>query len=120
MSCSHLHYLWSFKGFYKTLLALDNSALPASTPCCFLFRQVYHIQGRIEESIEAINSAKDNQSRVLNRAQMEAPDMLTEQQKLAATICAELGQRCVDNRDYEKAIRCYKEAANHDDSDGKV
>ena len=85
-----------------------------------LFCQVYHIQGRIEESIEAINSAKDNQSRVLNRAQMEAPDMLTEQQKLAATICAELGQRCVDNRDYEKAIRCYKEAANHDDSDGKV
>ena len=86
----------------------------------FSFCQVYHIQGRIEESIEAINSAKDNQSRVLNRAQMEAPDMLTEQQKLAATICAELGQRCVDNRDYEKAIRCYKEAANHDDSDGKV
>lgn len=51
---------------------------------------------------------------------MEAPDTLPEQQKLVAKICAELGQRCVDSRDYDKAIRSYKEAANHDDSDGKV
>lgn len=51
---------------------------------------------------------------------MEAPDTLTDQQKLAASISAELGQRSVDVRDYDKAIRYYKEAANHDDSDGKV
>lgn len=51
---------------------------------------------------------------------MEAPDTVTEQEKLAATICSALGQQSSDSRDYDKAIRFYKEAANHDDSDGKV
>ena len=51
---------------------------------------------------------------------MEAPDTLQSQQQLAANICAELGQRSLDSRDYDMAIRYYKEAANHDDSDGKV
>lgn len=58
--------------------------------------------------------------RVLSRAQMEAPDTLKEQRALAARICSELAQQAEDTRDYEKAIRLYKEAAGLDDTDGKV
>lgn len=46
--------------------------------------------------------------------------MLATQKKVAASISAELGQHSLDSRDYVNAIKFYREAASHDDSDGKV
>jgi len=68
--------------------------------------------------ITGLLAGNDSYCRVISRAQLEAPDTLGEQRKLMASICAELAEYHAEERDYERAIRLYKEAATHDDADG--
>lgn len=60
------------------------------------------------------------QARVLKRVQLEQPDAVAVQKQLAAEICSEIAKHYTCQRDYEKAIKFYKEALVYCESDGKV
>ncbi|KAB0404321.1 hypothetical protein E2I00_009378 [Balaenoptera physalus] len=64
--------------------------------------------------------ARELQARVLKRVQMEQPDAVPAQKHLAAEICAEIAKHSVAQRDYEKAIKFYREALVHCETDNKI
>lgn len=51
---------------------------------------------------------------------MEQPDAASAQKHLAAEICAGIAKHSVAQRDYEKAIKFYREALVHCETDNKV
>lgn len=51
---------------------------------------------------------------------MEQPDAAPAQKHLAAEICAEIAKHSVAQRDCEKAIKFYREALVHRETDNKV
>lgn len=51
---------------------------------------------------------------------MEQPDAAPAQKHLAAEICAGIAKHSVAQRDYEKAIKFYREALVHCETDNKV
>ncbi|XP_039613461.1 tetratricopeptide repeat protein 21B isoform X1 [Polypterus senegalus] len=81
------------------------------------------IQSKMEKTEQAIFSlqkARDVQARVLKRVQLEQPDSALVQKQLAAEICSEIARHYTSQRDYEKAIRFYKEALVYCETDKKV
>ncbi|MGH0119571.1 UNVERIFIED_CONTAM: hypothetical protein FKN15_032396 [Acipenser sinensis] len=64
--------------------------------------------------------ARDVQARVLKRVQLEQPEAVPNQKQLAAEICAEIAKHYTSQRDYEKAIKFYKEALVYCETDKKV
>lgn len=57
---------------------------------------------------------------MLKRAQIEQLDAIPAQKQLAAEICAEIAKHSTAQRNYEKAIKFYKEALVHCETDNKV
>ena len=51
---------------------------------------------------------------------MEQPDAVPAQKHLATDICAEIAKHSVAQRNYEKAIKFYREALVHCETDNKV
>uniref|UniRef100_A0A6I8N4T4 Tetratricopeptide repeat protein 21B n=1 Tax=Ornithorhynchus anatinus TaxID=9258 RepID=A0A6I8N4T4_ORNAN len=72
------------------------------------------------EAISSLQQARDLQARILKRVQMEQPDAVPTQKQLASEICAELAKHSAAQRDFEKAIKFYKEALVYWDTDNKV
>uniref|UniRef100_A0A8B9S3M7 Tetratricopeptide repeat protein 21B n=1 Tax=Apteryx owenii TaxID=8824 RepID=A0A8B9S3M7_APTOW len=64
--------------------------------------------------------ARELQARVLKRAQIEQLDAVPAQKQLAAEICAEIAKLSTAQRNYEKAIKFYKEALVHCETDNKA
>uniref|UniRef100_A0A8C0BSC9 Tetratricopeptide repeat domain 21B n=1 Tax=Buteo japonicus TaxID=224669 RepID=A0A8C0BSC9_9AVES len=64
--------------------------------------------------------ARELQARVLKRAQIEQLDAIPAQKQLAAEICAEIAKHSTAQRNYEKAIKFYKEALVHCETDNKA
>ena len=57
---------------------------------------------------------------MLKRVQIEQPDAVPAQKHLADEICAEIAKHSVAQRNYEKAIKFYREALVHCETDNKV
>lgn len=57
---------------------------------------------------------------MLKRGQIEQMDAVPAQKQLAAEICAEIAKHSTAQRNYEKAIKFYKEALVHCETDNKV
>uniref|UniRef100_A0A674KEP4 Tetratricopeptide repeat protein 21B n=1 Tax=Terrapene triunguis TaxID=2587831 RepID=A0A674KEP4_9SAUR len=76
------------------------------------------IYSKMEKTDEAI--ARELQARVLKRVQIEQLDAVPAQKQLVAEICAEIAKHCTAQRNYEKAIKFYKEALVHCETDNKV
>lgn len=64
--------------------------------------------------------ARELQARVLKRIQIEQLDAIPVQKQIAAEICAEIAKHSAIQRNYEKAIKFYKEALVHCETDNKV
>uniref|UniRef100_A0A8D0L119 Tetratricopeptide repeat domain 21B n=1 Tax=Sphenodon punctatus TaxID=8508 RepID=A0A8D0L119_SPHPU len=78
---------------------------------------------KMEKTAEAINSlqqARELQARVLKHVQIEQLDAVPAQKQLAAEICAEIAKHSTAQRNYEKAIKFYKEALVHCEINNKV
>nr|XP_006812059.1 PREDICTED: tetratricopeptide repeat protein 21B-like [Saccoglossus kowalevskii] len=105
--------------------ALDNQdskdlqALMEETRCLVLLSKVYHKASKMNESMLSLGNARDVQARVLKRVQMEQPDAVPAQKALASNICCQMAQHSTEQREYEKAIKFYKEALIYTDNDGK-
>ncbi|XP_036277765.1 tetratricopeptide repeat protein 21B isoform X2 [Pipistrellus kuhlii] len=85
-----------------------------------LLAKVYSKMERPGDAITSLQQARELQDRVLKRVQMEQPDALPAQKHLAAEICAEIAKHSVAQRDYEKAIKFYREALVHCETDNKI
>lgn len=71
-------------------------------------------------SLFSPHQARELQGRVLKRAQVEQLDAVPAQKQLAAEICAEIAKHSTAQRNYEKAIKFYKEALVHCETNNKV
>uniref|UniRef100_A0A669QPC0 Tetratricopeptide repeat protein 21B n=1 Tax=Phasianus colchicus TaxID=9054 RepID=A0A669QPC0_PHACC len=85
-----------------------------------LLAKIYSKMDKIDEAITSLQQARELQARVLKRAQTEQPDAVPAQKQLAAEICAEIAKHCTVQRNYEKAIKFYKEALVHCETDKKA
>ncbi|XP_069067179.1 tetratricopeptide repeat protein 21A isoform X1 [Pleurodeles waltl] len=73
-----------------------------------------------EEVAETFNKAFDIQSRILKRIHIEQPEMVPSQKQQASVICVQLAEQYLDQKDFEKAIKYYKDALFYSESDSKV
>ncbi|XP_069472384.1 tetratricopeptide repeat protein 21B [Ambystoma mexicanum] len=85
-----------------------------------LLAKIYSKMEKTDEAILSLQRARELQARVLKRAQMEQPDAIPAQKQLAAEICAEIAKHSTSQRDYEKAIKFYKEALVYCETDNKI
>ncbi|XP_032335495.1 tetratricopeptide repeat protein 21B isoform X1 [Camelus ferus] len=85
-----------------------------------LLAKVYSKVDRPDDAVASLQQARELQARVLKRVQMEQPDAVPAQKHLAAEICAEIAKHSVAQRDYEKAIKFYREALVHCETDNKI
>lgn len=98
----------------------DLETLMEQTKYLMLLARVYQKVNKLEDAQEMFTKARDMQARVLKRVQIEQPDVLTAQKQLAASICCQLAEQSTNQRDFEKAIRYYKDALVYNDNDSKV
>lgn len=71
-------------------------------------------------SLLSPHQARELQGRVLKRAHVEQLDAVPAQKQFAAEICAEIAKHSTAQRNYEKAIKFYKEALVHCETNNKV
>jgi len=74
----------------------------------------------IDCSLLSPHKARELQARVLKRVQIEQLDAVPAQKRIAAEICAEIAKHSTAQRNYEQAIKFYKEALVHCETDNKV
>ncbi|XP_006153641.1 tetratricopeptide repeat protein 21B isoform X1 [Tupaia chinensis] len=98
----------------------ELSALMEDGRSQVLLAKVYSKMDRPGDAVTSLQQARELQSRVLKRVQMEQPDAVPAQKHLAAEICAEIAKHSVAQRDYEKAIKFYREALVHCETDNKT
>ncbi|NXO03695.1 TT21B protein, partial [Rhinopomastus cyanomelas] len=84
-----------------------------------LLAKIYSKMAKTDEAIVSLQQARELQARVLKRAQIEQLDAVSAQKQLAAEICAEIAKHCAAQRNYEKAIKFYKEALVHCETNNK-
>uniref|UniRef100_A0A8C5WE05 Tetratricopeptide repeat domain 21A n=1 Tax=Leptobrachium leishanense TaxID=445787 RepID=A0A8C5WE05_9ANUR len=89
--------------------ASDLSSMMKDVKCLMLLAKAYR-SFKEGELVDTLNKALDIQVRVLKRAPLEQPDIVIEQKQLASRICVQLAEHHVELKDYEKALKCYKEA----------
>ncbi|NXL43527.1 TT21B protein, partial [Podilymbus podiceps] len=85
-----------------------------------LLAKIYSKMEKIDEAVVSLQQARELQTRVLKRAQIEQLDAVPAQKQLAAEICAEIAKHSTAQRNYEKAIKFYKEALVHCETDNKA
>ncbi|EMP38709.1 Tetratricopeptide repeat protein 21B [Chelonia mydas] len=85
-----------------------------------LLGKIYSKMEKTDEAIVSLQQARELQARVLKRVQIEQLDAVPAQKQLVAEICAEIAKHCTAQRNYEKAIKFYKEALVHCETDNKV
>lgn len=98
----------------------ELSALMEDGRSQVLLAKVYSKVNRPGDAVTSLQQARELQARVLKRVQMEQPDAVPAQKHLAAEICAEIAKHSVAQRDYEKAIKFYREALVHCETDNKI
>ncbi|XP_040296219.1 tetratricopeptide repeat protein 21B [Bufo bufo] len=106
--------------------ALDHETVNELSPLMddsryfVLLAKTYGKMEKTEDAIVSLQRAREIQARVLKGAQLEQPDAVPVQKSLAAEISAEIARHAAVQRDYEKAIKFYKEALVYCETDNKV
>lgn len=98
----------------------DIDLMMEHTKYMVLLARVYQKVDRLEEAMDSLTKARDMQARVLKRVQVEQPDAVQAQKQLASDICVMMAEQTTQQRDYDKAIKFYKEALVYNDNDSKV
>nr|XP_033787611.1 tetratricopeptide repeat protein 21A [Geotrypetes seraphini] len=84
-----------------------------------LLAKVYR-NNKKKEVVETLIKAFEIQSRILKRIPMEQPEIATSQNKLVSLICTLLAEQYLDQKDFDKALKYYKEALVYSESDSQV
>lgn len=97
----------------------DIPSLINEVKCLLLLAKVYKNHKK-EDVVGTLNQALDLQSRILKRVPLEQPEMLPFQKQLAASICIQTGEHYVTEKDYDNAVKSYKDALSYSPTDNKV
>ncbi|XP_019518289.1 PREDICTED: tetratricopeptide repeat protein 21A isoform X2 [Hipposideros armiger] len=97
----------------------DIPSMMNDVKCLLLLAKVYKSHKK-QDVLETLNKARDLQSRILKRVPMEQPEMIASQKQLAASICIQFGEHYLEEKDYAKAVRSYKDALSYSPTDNKV
>ncbi|XP_038077972.1 tetratricopeptide repeat protein 21B-like isoform X2 [Patiria miniata] len=100
--------------------ASDVSTMMDDCKLLVMLAKVHRHANKMEDSMLALTKARDMQARILKRVQVEQPDAVSTQKALATSICSQMAEHHATQRDYERAIKLYKEALVYTDSDGKA
>ncbi|XP_040595708.1 tetratricopeptide repeat protein 21A isoform X2 [Mesocricetus auratus] len=87
--------------------------------CLLLLAKVYRNHKK-EDVVETLNQALDLQSRILKRVPLEQPETIPFQKQLAASICIQMGEHYLTEKDYESAVKSYKDALSYSPTDNTV
>ncbi|XP_033624164.1 tetratricopeptide repeat protein 21B-like isoform X1 [Asterias rubens] len=100
--------------------ANDLSTMIDDCKLLVMLAKVHRHANKMEDAMLALTKARDMQARVLKRVQVEQPDAVPAQKDLATSICSQIAEHHSTQRDYEKAIKLYKEALIYSEHDGKA
>ncbi|XP_064595299.1 tetratricopeptide repeat protein 21B-like isoform X2 [Liolophura sinensis] len=98
----------------------DLDSMMEETRYQMLLSKVYQKVEKTEDALLSLTKARDTQARVLKRVHLEQPDSVASQKQLAASICCEIAELEAGQRNFEKAIKSYKEALVYDENNAKV
>ncbi|KAK7082681.1 Tetratricopeptide repeat protein 21B [Halocaridina rubra] len=93
---------------------VDLQSMVAQAKLYNLLSKVHERNTNYEDALTSLGKGKDTQIKVLKRAQVELPDTVPEQRQLAGSMCAKMAEHAANQRDFEKAIKLYKEALQYD------
>ncbi|XP_006890641.1 PREDICTED: tetratricopeptide repeat protein 21A isoform X2 [Elephantulus edwardii] len=99
--------------------AKDLPSMMNHVKCLLLLAEVYKSHKK-EDVMETLNKALDLQSRVLKRTPLEQPEIIPAQKQLAASICTQLGEYSLAEKNYTKAGLAYQDALSYTPTDTKV
>eukprot|EP01137_Pigoraptor_chileana_P035464 Opistho-2@29514 len=110
------------------LEALNPDSQPPSEPAAMiqdakmwvLLARVYKEGGAPQRIADTLVRARELQTRVLVRIAREQPDQLRTQKLQTSTICFQLADHFMSQREYEKASGFYKEALTYDETSEKA
>ncbi|XP_054537678.1 tetratricopeptide repeat protein 21A isoform X11 [Pan troglodytes] len=97
----------------------DIPSMMNDVKCLLLLAKVYKSHKK-EAVIETLNKALDLQSRILKRVPLEQPEMIPSQKQLAASICIQFAEHYLAEKEYDKAVRSYKDVFSYLPTDNKV
>ncbi|XP_060036382.1 tetratricopeptide repeat protein 21A isoform X2 [Erinaceus europaeus] len=97
----------------------DIPSMMTDIKCLLLLAKVYNSQKK-EDVIKTLNKAMELQTRILKRVPLEQPEMMPSQKQLAASICTQVGQHYMAEKEYAKAERSFKDALTYCPTDNKV
>ncbi|XP_032880066.1 tetratricopeptide repeat protein 21B isoform X1 [Amblyraja radiata] len=98
----------------------DLQTLMEDARYLMLLAKIYSKKKKTEDAILSLQRAREVQAQVLKRVHLEQTDAVPAQKQLAAEICAEVAKLATEQREYEKAIKFYKEALVYNENDHKV
>ncbi|CAG2234366.1 IFT139B [Mytilus edulis] len=130
---AHAAVFYKCKNSYKTKQkGADLDTLMEHAKLMVLLSKVHQKKNNLEAAIDLLPKleyanpeifemeTKNVPLLVLKRVQLEQPDAITIQKQLAADICVQMAKHVEGQRDYEKAIKFYKEALVYNENDSKV
>ncbi|XP_054537687.2 tetratricopeptide repeat protein 21A isoform X22 [Pan troglodytes] len=79
-----------------------------------------HTSLLLGDALMSILEALDLQSRILKRVPLEQPEMIPSQKQLAASICIQFAEHYLAEKEYDKAVRSYKDVFSYLPTDNKV
>uniref|UniRef100_A0A8C4RW38 Tetratricopeptide repeat domain 21A n=1 Tax=Erpetoichthys calabaricus TaxID=27687 RepID=A0A8C4RW38_ERPCA len=85
-----------------------------------LLARIHSKSGKSPEAMDALNKAYDVQSRVLKRLVLEQPEIIPTQKLLASSLLSLMAEQCVSQKDFDSAIKHYKEALSFLEKDSKL
>uniref|UniRef100_A0A4W3HT16 Tetratricopeptide repeat domain 21A n=1 Tax=Callorhinchus milii TaxID=7868 RepID=A0A4W3HT16_CALMI len=98
----------------------DITSLMRDVKYLMLLAKVCNKTNEMQEAMDILNKAHELQGRILKRLPLEQPDIIPIQKQLAVSICSQLAQISVDQRDFDKAIRYYKEGLTYAENDSTL
>ncbi|XP_065054055.1 tetratricopeptide repeat protein 21B-like isoform X1 [Rhopilema esculentum] len=105
---------------YAKKSASDVSSLISATKFKLLLAKIYQNCRDPQETLTAFAEAKESQNSVLKRVGVEQPELLPAQKALSAQISCQMAEHYTNLKDYENAIKCYKEATFHNEADSEA
>merc|ERR1719351_701081 len=117
--------LLQLKNFKKAERILQNNdqdeEVPSQVDRLLMLAEVYSKIDQQEQQMQTLIQARDLQSRVLKRVQMENPAEVDVEKRKAANICSFLAQLHISfYDDVNNAIMCYQQALIYCESDGEM
>ncbi|KAM4687801.1 tetratricopeptide repeat protein 21A [Discoglossus pictus] len=97
----------------------DLTSMISDVKCLILLGKTYE-SFKNEEVVDTLNKAYELQMRILKRIPLEQPESIPTQKQVASLISVRLAEHYLEMKDYEKALKYYRDALSFCETDSKV